>query len=176
MTGTTDTPITIVIVMGVSGSGKTTIGELLAERLGWPFFDGDDFHPAANVRKMRGGQALTDRDRGPWLDALRSLIGELEARGESAVIACSALKAAYRERLLAGSEAARLVYLRGSYDVIDARLRGRGGHFFDPTLLASQFEALEEPAEGIAVDVSLPPARIVGEIRRRLDLEEGAEK
>jgi gluconokinase len=151
VTGSTGPPVTIVIVMGVSGSGKTTVGKLLAERAGWPFFDGDDFHPESNVEKMRRGLALTDEDRWPWLDALR-------------------------DRLLAGSRAVRIVYLEGTYDVIEARLRARADHFFDPGLLASQFEALEEPTDVIAVDVARPPEAIVAEILRRLELEEETEE
>jgi gluconokinase len=176
VTGSTGPPVTIVIVMGVSGSGKTTVGKLLAERAGWPFFDGDDFHPESNVEKMRRGLALTDEDRWPWLDALRDLIDDLADRRESAVLACSALRASYRDRLLAGSRAVRIVYLEGTYDVIEARLRARADHFFDPGLLASQFEALEEPTDVIAVDVARPPEAIVAEIVRRLELEEETEE
>ena len=165
----------IVVLMGVSGAGKTTIGERLAARMGWPFYDGDDFHPPANVEKMARGLPLTDEDRWPWLEALRDHIAALARKGESAVIACSALKASYRDRLLAGSEHARLVYLKGSYALIDARLRSRSGHFFDARLLATQFEALEEPEDVIVVDVEQTPERVVAEIRRRLGLEEEAE-
>ena len=172
MTGITGPPVTIVIVMGVSGSGKTTVGRLLAERAGWPFFDGDDFHPDANVEKMRRGMALTDADRWPWLEALRALIRDLAARGQSAVVACSALRASYRERLLGGSDAVRLVYLRGTREVIDARLRARADHFFDPALLASQFAILEEPADAIVMDVDRSPDAIVSDVLGRLELEE----
>lgn len=165
----------VVILMGVSGAGKTTVGELLAAQLGWPFYDGDDFHPAANVARMRRGEALTDEDRWPWLEALGDHIRALAAEGRSAVIACSALKASYRDRLLTGSEDARIVYLKGSYELIDERLRSRSGHFFDAGLLASQFEVLEEPGDVIVVDVDRTPERVVAEIRRRLGLEEEAE-
>lgn len=170
--------VMIVILMGVSGAGKTTIGEQLSEELGWPFHDADDFHPAANVEKMRRGEALTDEDRRPWLEALRDHIGAVAGRGRSAVVACSALKATYREVLLAGSEEARIVYLKGTFELIDERLRGRRGHFFDAGLLTSQFEALEEPEDVIVVEVARSPAEVVAEIRRRLGLsglEEEAE-
>lgn len=168
--------------MGVSGAGKTTVGALLAAEMDWPFYDGDEFHPAANVEKMSRGLPLTDEDRWPWLEALRDQIAALAAEGRPAVVACSALKAAYRDVLLAGGEDARVVYLKASYGVIDERLRSRRGHFFDPGLLATQFEALEEPEDVIVVDAGQPPERIVAEIRRRLGLggpeglEEGAEE
>jgi gluconokinase len=165
----------IVIVMGVSGAGKTTVGALLAGELGWPFYDGDQLHPPANIEKMSRGLSLTDEDRWPWLERLRDRIVALAAEGRSAVVACSALKAAYRDLLLAGSADARIVYLKASYDLIDERLRSRRGHFFDPGLLATQFEALEEPEDVVVIDVRQRPERIVLEIRRRLGLEEGAE-
>ena len=166
----------IVILMGVSGAGKTTVGELLASVMGWPFHDGDQFHPPANVEKMSRGVPLTDEDRRLWLETLRDHIAAVAAQGRSAVVACSALKAAYRDVLLAGSEDVRIVYLKGTYALIDERLRSRHGHFFAPGLLASQFEALEEPEDAIMVDVRQPPERIVAEIRRRLALDERAEE
>ncbi len=165
----------IVILIGVSGAGKSTVGELLAADLGWSFYDGDRLHPLANIEKMRRGMPLTDEDRWPWLEALRDQIAAVAAEGRSAVVACSALKAAYRDVLLAGSGGARIVYLKGSYALIDERLRSRDDHFFDPALLATQFEVLEEPEDAIAVDVRQPPERVAAEIRRRLGLEEGAE-
>ena len=165
----------VVILMGVSGAGKTTVGELLAAQLGWPFHDGDGFHPPANVAKMSRGEALTDEDRWPWLEALADHIRALADEGRSAVVACSALKASYRDRLLAGSDDARIVYLKGTYELIDRRLQARSGHFFDAGLLASQFEALEEPGDVVVVDVEQTPERVVAEIRRRLGLEEQAE-
>ena len=109
----------IILLMGVSGAGKTAVGETLASKLGWTFYDGDDFHPAANVHKMSSGKPLTDEDRRPWLDAIRTLIQRLEAEGTDAVIACSALKQAYRDRLLASPDQAQLVYLRGSRELIE---------------------------------------------------------
>jgi gluconokinase len=143
----------VVILMGVSGAGKTAVGERLAQRLGWPFHDGDDLHPPANRRKMAAGQPLDDDDRRPWLLAIRELIGEHEASGRSAVVACSALKEAYRRLLLADTQATRIVYLRGTPELIAERLRGRRGHFFSSTLLPTQFAALEEPGDAAVVDV-----------------------
>ena len=157
----------IVIVMGVAGSGKSTIGQLLADRVGWPFYDGDDFHPTANVEKMHAGIPLTDEDRSGWLSALVDLITEQLRQDQSAVIACSALKQQYRARLNVDASV-RFVYLRGSYDLIEARLRQRAGHYMPPDLLASQFAALEEPQEALTFDVSQPPELIVTEIVSRL--------
>ena len=158
----------IVIVMGVSGCGKTTVGELLAERLGCAFSDADDFHPAANVEKMRAGSPLSDDDRRPWLQALRQAIEGWQAAGESRVIACSALKAAYRD-LLSPQGDAIFVFLTGSRETIAARLEARKGHYMNPGLLASQLATLEEPADAIAVNIALPPAAIADKIMARLD-------
>jgi gluconokinase len=157
----------IVIVAGVSGSGKTTVGALLAGRLGWPFADADDFHPAANVEKMRAGIPLTDTDRGPWLRAVAAWMDERIARGEDAVITCSALKRSYRDLLLAGRPAARMVFLAPDRDVLARRLAARHGHFFPEQLLASQFDALEPPAPDERVLTVVPvgdPAATVEEI------------
>jgi gluconokinase len=158
----------IIILMGVSGSGKTTIGEQLAQALGWPFYDGDQFHPPANVAKMQQGMPLTDEDRWPWLQALRAHIGTWVQQGMSAVLACSALKQAYREYLIIDEAEVKLVYLKGNYDLIQERLAQRRGHFMPPGLLASQFVALEEPERGIVVDVVHPPETIVALIREQL--------
>ena len=158
----------IVILMGVSGSGKTTIGERLAQALGWPFYDGDQFHPPANVAKMQQGMPLTDEDRWPWLHALRAHIETCIHRGVSAVLACSALKQAYREYLIVDEAEVRLVYLKGDYDLIHERLAQRHGHFMPPGLLASQFAALEEPEHGVVVDVVHSPATLVALIRQHL--------
>ncbi|MDX1431370.1 MAG: gluconokinase [Gammaproteobacteria bacterium] len=151
----------IVVVMGVSGSGKSTVGALLARRLGCAFHDGDDYHPPANVAKMTAGTPLADADRLPWLDRLRSLIDSARGRGEDAVIACSALSDRYRLRL-AGSDAdVRFVYLCGDRRTLQARIRARREHFMKPEMLDSQLAALEEPADAITVPVTESPAAIV---------------
>jgi gluconokinase len=152
----------VVVVMGVSGVGKTTVGRLVAEKLRCPFLDADDFHPPENVEKMRRGTPLNDADREPWLRALRAEIEGRLARGETAVLACSALKQSYRDRLHA-SEAVRFVYLRGSADLIRSRIEARRGHYFDPALLASQFAALEEPQDVLTVDVTGTPEEIAAD-------------
>ena len=135
----------IVIIAGVSGSGKTTVGALLAGRLGWPFADADDFHPAANVEKMRAGIPLTDADRQPWLRAIVAWMDEHIARGESAVVGCSALRRSYRDELLVGRPEARMVFLATDRKVLARRLAARVGHFFPEQLLASQLAAVEPP-------------------------------
>ncbi len=161
----------IIVVMGVSGVGKTTVGGRLAEELRWPFFEGDDFHPLANIARMERGEALTDRDRRPWLIAIGALIGRLDRADDSAVIACSALKEKYRRTLRAESEdGVRFVYLKADRDSIRERLARREGHFMDPTLLASQIETLEEPANALIVDATRSPEEIVLEIRRALGI------
>src|SRR6267378_6043097 len=134
----------MIIIFGVSGAGKTTVGKMLAEQLGWRFLEADDFHPAANIEKMRNGHPLTDEDRWPWLDCLRKQIEQLFFAGENAVLACSALKRAYRDRLRVSDEV-KFVFLRGDRMRIIEQLRHRHGHFMNPALLASQFEDLEEP-------------------------------
>lgn len=157
----------IVILMGVAGAGKTTVGESLAKRLGARFIEGDSFHPAANVEKMRAGTPLSDDDRLPWLGAIAGEIGRCLARGEPAVIACSALKRAYRTILVDGRPAVRVVHLRGTPALIQARLDARRGHYMPPSLLPSQFAALEPPTAdeaAISVDVSGSPEEIVGAI------------
>jgi len=152
------------IVMGVTGSGKSTIGARLAAKLGCGFYDGDDYHPAANVEKMRRGEPLTDVDRAPWLDRLRELITEKLAAGESAVIACSALRQMYRDRLLPADPAmaarVRFVYLRISPEVARARLLARAGHFMPATLVASQFGTLEEPGDALRIDAEGPAEQV----------------
>ena len=153
-----------IIVMGVSGSGKSTIGALLAEALGWPFADADGFHPAANVAKMAAGQPLTDEDRGPWLDAIATHIGASRTAGQTVVVACSALRRAYRERLRAGHGDLIFLHLAGAPEVIAARQAARQGHFMPPSLMASQFATLEDPAEeadAVMVSVSASPHEVV---------------
>lgn len=146
----------IVIVAGVSGSGKSTVGALLAGRLGWPFTDGDMLHPAANIVKMRRGEPLTDEDRLPWLQAIGTCMDERIAAGQPALIACSALKRRYRDTLLAGRPEARIALLSIDRDVAARRLAGRHGHFFDPALLDSQFADLEQRGSGEAGVVVVP--------------------
>jgi gluconokinase len=156
----------IVVVMGVTGAGKTTVGRLLARALGCEFLDADDYHPAANVAKMRAGEPLTDEDRAPWLARLNELLQARAAGG--AVLACSALKQRYRDRLLAGVPEGRLVYLRGTKALIAARLEARRGHYMNPALLDSQFAALEEPADAIVADIGATPEAIAAAVLGRL--------
>jgi gluconokinase len=169
---TTSNPLpTAIIVMGVSGSGKSTIGQALADELGWAFRDGDAFHPAANVEKMRAGAPLTDADRWPWLDAIAAHVAKLEAEGSHVVIACSALKRAYRDRLRQGGAHLRFVHLDGSFDLIDARMKARTDHFMPPSLLESQFATLEPPApdeQAVVVSIAQPPEAIVRAVRDAL--------
>lgn len=153
----------IAIVMGVTGSGKTTVGRLLAEQLGWTFADADDFHPRANVEKMERGIPLNDEDRAPWLDRLRVQITNWIANGQNCVLACSALKRTYRQELSVGPEV-RFVYLKGSAELISRRLRLRRGHFADEKILAGQFADLEEPETAVTVDISQTPEKIVAAI------------
>jgi gluconokinase len=159
----------IVIVMGVVGAGKTTVGRLLAEQSGWEFADADDFHPAANVEKIRHGIALSDDDRRPWLEQLRTAIAGWIATKHDVVLACSALKRSYRQELQVGPEV-RFVYLKGSADLIAQRLRSRQGHFAGEQILASQFADLEEPESAVTVEIASTPNQIVSEIRKKLGL------
>ena len=160
----------IVIVMGVVGSGKTTIGRLLAEEMHWEFADADAFHSASNVEKIRQGVPLTDADRKPWLESLRAAIEQWIARKRNVVLACSALKQDYRRKLDAGKEV-RFVYLQGTAELVAERLRSRHGHFANEQILASQFADLEEPENAVAVSISPTPQEIVAEIRKKLGLE-----
>jgi gluconokinase len=157
----------IVIVMGVTGAGKTTVGRLLAGQLGWQFADADDFHPQANIEKIRHGIPLNDDDRHPWLARLRMEINQWIAEGRNVVLACSALKRSYRSEL-AGSPQVRFVYLKGSAELIAGRIRSRHGHFAGEQILAGQFSDLEEPEDAVTVDISAIPQQIVAEIRSKL--------
>ena len=157
----------IVIVAGVSGSGKSTVGALLAGRLGWRFADADDFHPAANVEKMRAGIPLTDADRWPWLRAVAAWMDECIARGEDAVVACSALRRSYRDLLLTGRPEVRMVFLAPDREVLARRLAARHGHFFPEQLLGTQFDALEPPGPDEGVLTVVPagdPTATVAEV------------
>src|SRR3954465_4658678 len=153
--------------MGVAGSGKTTIGEKLAERLGWPYEDGDRFHPKANVEKMSAGHPLTDEDRWPWLQAIAEEIDRICKKGEAAVIGCSALKRAYRDVLVHGRHDVRIVYLDGTQALIARRLKARKGHFMPPTLLESQFRTLQPPGPDehpVVVSIDASVEAIVDEV------------
>jgi gluconokinase len=163
----------IVTVMGVTGSGKTTVGELLAERWGCEFADADDFHSATNKDKMHRGIPLTDADRMPWLAAIHKKLVECSVQHRNLVLGCSALKQSYRDQLFRDLEV-RLVYLKGSYELIDERLRARKGHFADDKILAAQFADLQEPSNAVVVDIHSEPEQIVDEICRRLSLPASA--
>jgi gluconokinase len=167
--------IVVVVIMGVAGSGKTTVGTALAAALGWQFVDADDQHAPESVAKMTRGEPLTDADRWPWLDRLRAVIDGALARGDQGsglVLACSALKASYRARLAGGAAGGRVrfVHLAGSPDLFRARLTGRAGHFMKPAMLDSQLATLEVPADALTVDAALPVAAIVAAIRAALGL------
>jgi gluconokinase len=159
----------IVIVMGVTGAGKTTVGRLLAEQLGWQFADADDFHPQENIEKMRKGNPLNDADRQPWLEGLRAAITNWIAARRNVVLACSALKRSYRQQLAAGPEV-RFAYLKGSAGLIVERLRSRYGHYADAKILDGQFADLEEPEAAVIVDIDQSPLQIVTILRGQLGL------
>jgi gluconokinase len=155
--------------MGVTGSGKTTAGRKLAESLGWEYLDADDFHSAANVAKMKSGVPLNDEDRKPWLESLQGLIQERLANGKPVVLGCSALKQSYRDVLII-DQRVKVVYLKGDYDLIKARLSARSNHYMNPALLDSQFQTLEEPMGGLCVDIQSSPDEIVGIIRKQFEI------
>jgi gluconokinase len=159
----------IVIIMGTTGAGKTTIGTMLATQLNWQFADADTFHPPANIEKMSHGIPLTDADRAPWLEAMRKAILEWIAAGKNVVLACSALKRAYRDELRPSPQV-KIVYLKGEYALFAERIRHRHGHFAGEQILAGQFADLEEPMDAITIDAAHSPEEIVAEIRERLAL------
>jgi gluconokinase len=158
-----------VVVMGVAGSGKTTVGQALAQHLGWEFYDADGFHPAANIAKMASGVPLDDSDRLPWLASLHALISASLMEECPGVLACSALKESYRERLLEGNKDVLIVYLKGRYDLIWSRISARQDHYMRPEMLKSQFETLEEPADVLTVDIAMTVEGIVQEILRHIE-------
>jgi gluconokinase len=160
----------VIVLMGVAGSGKSTIGAALARQLGWPFRDADEFHPGANIAKMRRGIPLTDDDRRPWLEAIRASIAQYLSARENVIFACSALKQIYRELIEVDAEKVRFVYLKGPPALIAERLAQRRGHFFDPKLMQSQFDELEEPQAAIEVDISPSPETIADSIVAALHL------
>jgi gluconokinase len=166
-------PLNALVVMGVSGSGKTTLAAMLAGRLGWPYRDADDFHPAANVLKMSSGRPLTDEDRAPWLAAIARWIDDQRAAGGHAIVACSALKRAYRDVLIGGRDDVRLVFLQGDRALVGARMAARRDHFMPTALLDSQFATLEAPTpdeQPVVVHVGGAPEEIVAAILSALDL------
>ncbi|BAY10870.1 gluconokinase [Calothrix sp. NIES-2098] len=160
----------IILVMGVSGSGKTTIGKMLANSLGWTFSDADTFHSQQNVEKMRQGIPLSEADRKPWLRDLQTAIKHWLQENKNVVLACSALKYSYRQFLVVDSDRVKLVYLKGSYQLIQQRLQERQNHYMSAQLLTSQFETLEEPLETIYIDIAEPPQAIVQNIRTILGI------
>lgn len=159
----------VILIMGVEGSGKTTVGKLLAQSRGWTFADADDFHSASNKEKMSRGVPLDDADRGPWLRAIHDYMVDQAGKGQNVVLACSALKQSYRDQLQQGLEV-KLVYLKGSFDLFYQRLQERQAHFARETLLSSQFASLEEPVEALAIDASQAVSEIVEQIKSRLGL------
>jgi carbohydrate kinase (thermoresistant glucokinase family) len=173
MLSSTDSVPTILVIMGVSGSGKTTIATLLAKSLGWPFRDADEFHPKANIEKMKSGVPLTDKDRLPWLDAIAAWIDQELARRASAIVTCSALKRSYRDIIIDGRKSVRLIYLKGEKALLEARLAGRHSHFMPSSLLQSQFDDLQEPGadeHALTVSVEATPDSIVAQILDGLGL------
>ncbi|HEY6127947.1 MAG TPA: gluconokinase [Candidatus Acidoferrum sp.] len=159
----------VILVMGTTGAGKSTIGDLLAARLHWAFLEGDDFHPPANIEKMKHGIPLTDADRFPWLANIHAELVRRNQAGQNAVLACSALKQIYRDQLSAGLDL-QTVYLRGTFEAMRHHIQSRHGHFAGESILAGQFADLEEPRNAIVLDVSHPPEKLVAEALARLSL------
>jgi gluconokinase len=160
----------VILIMGVSGSGKTTIGQMLAAQLDWNFQDADDLHSPANIEKMHQGIPLTDADRRPWLRSVRALIDRSLDSNTNLILACSALKAEYRQELEIGADRVKFVYLKGSIELIQQRLKQRTGHFMNPDLLQSQFADLQEPDDAIVIEIDRSPAEIVHQIATELAL------
>ena len=158
-----------VIVMGVSGSGKSRVGKLLAEKLGWDFYDADDFHPPANVKKMADGIPLDDSDRAPWLASLHDLISSNLMKNRPGVLACSALKERYRQQLIDRNTDVNLVYLKGSYDLIWSRMADRKEHYMQPEMLQSKFDTLEEPLHALTIDISRPIDEILSKVLEQIE-------
>lgn len=159
----------VILVMGVTGAGKTTVGGLLAKQLGWQFLDADDFHPPENIEKMKHGIPLTDADREPWLAAIHQALVDCVAKNQDVVLACSALKQKYREKLAAGLDL-RICYLKGSFEEISAHVEHRIGHFAGEAILAGQFADLEEPDDAVVLDATAPPEENVSEALTKLRL------
>jgi len=162
----------VLILMGPMGCGKTTIGKMLAEKLGWSFYDGDDFHPKENVEKMRAGIALTDEDRKLWLETLHANVQHWLRDKQNSILACSALKQAYRELLGVNQNTVKTVYLKGSYELLRARIEERQHPYMDKNLLRSQLDTLEEPKDGLTVDISATPEIVVSAIIDHLNLNQ----
>jgi carbohydrate kinase (thermoresistant glucokinase family) len=160
----------MIVVMGVAGSGKTTVGKKLSVSLDCPFYEGDDFHTSANIEKMKKGMALTDEDREPWIELLSEMMGQWRKQSPTFVLACSALKAKYR-RILETTGKVRWIFLKGSYDLVLNRLSEREGHFFPAQLLQSQFQDLEEPGEALTLDIAEPVDKIIETVRNQLGRE-----
>jgi gluconokinase len=162
----------IIYIMGVSGSGKSTVGKQLADSIGWPFYDGDDFHPAKNIKKMAAGLALQDEDRWPWLESIRAFAKAQLKTDRSLVIACSALKETYREALSKGIPEGQIrwVYLKGDYELILSRMEARSSHFMPSLLLKSQFDALEEPPQAVTVSIDQPVEVILQQLAKQLSI------
>jgi carbohydrate kinase (thermoresistant glucokinase family) len=164
--------VMVLVLMGPMGCGKTSIGKMLAERLGWSFYDGDDFHPKKNVEKMRAGIALTDEDRKLWLENLHGNIQHWLRNKQNSILACSALKQSYRDILGVDQSTVRTVYLKGSYELLRKRIEDRHHPYMDKNLLRSQLDTLEEPKDGLTVEISPTPEIVVSTIMNNLNLNE----